>query len=95
MDRLLQVLLALLIGVVFTSAMKCNKMILDKTTIGEAGISNDIMEMGRYFVRTTDSKQAGKLIPTLNGASEIKTRGKTFTAILQPSDLKKVKAYNV
>jgi len=47
MDRLLQVLLALLIGVVFTSAMNCNKMILDKTTIGEAGISNDIMEMGR------------------------------------------------
>jgi len=97
MRRLLPVLLAVLAGVMVTSAMKCNKMILERATIGETGMTNDIMEKGRYLVRTVDKFEPEQLILKLNGASDIKTKSRrSFTAILQPSDLKKVtKQHNI
>ena len=79
---------------VLTSAMTCNKLIMDSTTIGEIGVSNEVMEMGRYMVRTTQrvkSDEVQSLMMTLNGASDIESRSRSFTAILQPQHLKKVR----
>jgi len=91
MLQLLQILLLAASSIILTSA--CDKLITDVTTIGETGISNGIMEMGRYIVRTTQrikSDEVQSLITTLSGASDIENRRKSFTAILQPKDLKKV-----
>ena len=88
----LQVLLLAATTAVFTGAMICKKTI---SLVGSTGITNDIMEMGRYTVRTTsrtDSTELQDLISllTLNEASDIQYRHKSFTAVLQPKDLKKV-----
>ena len=91
--RILQILLLAVSSTVLTTALTCDKLIMDTTTIGETGVSNDIMEMGRYMVRMTQrikSDEVQSLMATLNGASDIETRSKSFTAILQPKDLKKV-----
>ena len=83
---------------VFTAAMTCNKMIKDKTSNERMGASNDdILEMGQYLVRTsrrTDSAEVQDLISTLDGASNIKYKHNSFTALLQPKDLKKVMIAN-
>ena len=88
----LQVLLLASTTAVFTGAMICKKTI---SLVESTGITNDIMEMGRYKVRTTsrtDSTELQDLISllTLNEASDIQYRHKSFTAVLQPKDLKKV-----
>jgi len=94
--RMLQLLLLAVSLVGLTSAMtSCDKLIMDSTTIGETGISNDVMEMGRYKVRTTRRRNTNKiqsLMKTLSGASGIRGNmaSRRFSAILQPSDLKKV-----
>ena len=58
------------------------------------GATNYVFEMGRYQVRTTRkiaSDPVRDLMSTLRGASEIvQLRGRSFTAVLQPRDLKKV-----
>ncbi|XP_065893704.1 uncharacterized protein, partial [Dysidea avara] len=93
--RLLQIVLLAVCSMVLTSALTCDKLILDATTIGEIGVSNDIMEMGRYKVSTTKPRNTNKiqaLMATLNGASRIrgKLKSRRFSAILQPTDLKKL-----
>jgi len=75
--------------------MTCEKLIMDVTTTGETGVPNDVMEMGQYKVRTTKKRNTNeiqKLIASLNGARRIrgKLASRRFSAILQPTDLKKV-----
>ena len=51
------------------------------------------MEMGQYRVKTsqrTDSEPVKDLISKLHGATNIQYKHKSFTAVLQPKDLKKV-----
>lgn len=98
--RLLQSLLLAAIAAVLTESMACNKMIPMSTaknsTTAKTGMSNDIMEMGKYKVRTskrTDSDLVKALISKLKGASDMQYRRKSFTAVLQPKDLKKVNNY--
>lgn len=92
--RLLQILLLATTMAVFTAAMTCRKMIWDKDSTGGNAINDDIiMEMGRYMVRTTkaiSSAEVQELINTLDGGSTFQYKHKSFTAILQPRDLKKV-----
>ena len=90
--RLLQLLLLTATTAVFAGAMICKKTI---SLVESTGITNDIMEMGRYTVRTasrTDSTELQDLISllTLDKASDIQYNQKSFTAVLQPKDLKKV-----
>ena len=78
---------------VYTAAITCDKMIWEKSSNENTRTANDIMEMGQYTVRTTrrtDSAEVQDLISTLDGASDIQYRHNSFTAILQPKDLKKV-----
>ena len=79
---------------VYTAAMTCDKMIWEESSNENTRTTNDvIMEMGRYMVRTTrrtDSDEVQDLISTLDGASDIQYKHNSFTAILQPKDLKKV-----
>ena len=84
-------------AVVFTASMACDKMILnveDNSATVSSGVANNVvMEMGRYMVRTTqrtDSAPVKDLVSKLRGASNIQYRHKSFTAVLQPKDLKKV-----
>ena len=81
---------------VYTAAMTCDKMIWEKSSNENTRTANDIMEMGQYTVRTTrrtDSAQVQDFISTLDGASDIQYKHNSFTAILQPKDLKKVCSY--
>ena len=93
MNFSLQLLLLLVANTaVYTAAMTCKK---DKNSIG---VTDGVMEMGQYIVRTTqrtDSDEVKSLISTLDGASDIQYRRKSFTAFLQPRDLKKVAGYVV
>jgi len=89
MMRVLPVLLTVLAGVMVTSAMKCSKIILEGTTTGEAR-TKDVMEKGRYLVETIELLNPKLLVSVLSEASDIKINNGSFTAILQPSDLKKV-----
>ena len=79
-----------------TVAVTCDKLIVDSGPVGNIGLigaSNEIMEMGRYEVRTfarTNSAEVQNLIAELNGARDIQYTVAWFTAILQPKDLKKV-----
>ena len=78
---------------VYTAAMTCDKMIWEKSSNENTRAANDIMEMGQYTVSTTrrtDSAEVQDLISTLDGASDIQYKQNSFTAILQPKDLKKV-----
>ena len=78
---------------VYTAAMTCDKMIWEKSSNENTRAANDIMEMGKYTVMTTrrtDSAEVQDLISTLDGASDIQYEHNSFTAILQPKDLKKV-----
>ena len=91
--RLLQLLLLTTTATVFTAAMICKKMIPDDSSDVNNGITNDIMEMGRYTVvtnRKVDSTIIKHLISKLDGLRDIQYRDSTFTAILLPRHLKKV-----
>ena len=90
---LLQFLLLLLTAAIFTSAEICKKLILSNGSTGNVGASMDIMETGRYTVRTsqrTDSQVVQDLVDELDGARDISYQLMRFTAILEPKDLKKV-----
>ena len=87
--------LLLLIGTtaVFTAAATCKNIISDTSSNGNTGATTHILETGQYMVRTTmrtDSAEVQDLISKLNGASDIQYKQHSFTAILQPKDLKKV-----
>ena len=88
---LLQALVLVMTAVAFTASLKCDKMILSAK---ENPATNDaVLEMGRYMVRTTQRTHSGlvkDLVSRLHGANDIEYRGKSFTAVLQPRDLKKV-----
>ena len=96
--RLLQVLVLVMTAVVFTASMKCNKLILmsdmENTAPLDNGATNGVvLETGQYTVRTTKrtkSASVNNLISKLHGASDIEYKHKSFTAVLQPRDLKKV-----
>ena len=95
-SRLLQTFLLVMISTKFlASAMVCDKLI-NTGAAGNAGTSNEILETGRYEVRTTartNSTEVQNLIAELDGASDIQYSIAWFTAILQPKDLKKVSSY--
>ena len=80
MNFSLQLLLLLVASTaVYTAATICKK--------------DGVMEMGQYSVTTnqsTDSVEVKNLILTLDGVNNIRYKCKSFTAFLQPSDLKKV-----
>ena len=87
--------LLLLIGTtaVLTASSTCKNIISDTSSNGNTGATTDILETGQYMVRTTmrtDSAEVQDLISKLNGASDIQYKKHSFTAILQPKDLKKV-----
>lgn len=93
---LLQILFLVTVTTKFlTVAMTCDKLI-DSSPVGNIGMigaPKEIMETGRYEVRTfarTNSAEVRNLIAELNGASDIQYTVAWFTAILQPKDLKKV-----
>lgn len=92
--KFLQLLLVIAANaVVFTAAMTCDKMIWNKHQTRGTGVTDVVMEMGQYKIRTTKKTRSTKiqdLIKTLDGASNFQNRSKSFTAVLQPSDLKKV-----
>ena len=93
MNFSLQLFLLLVTSAVFTAAMPCNKMILEKSSNKNMAATNDVMEMGQHIVRTTrrtDSVEIQELISTLDGASDVQYKYNSFTAVLQPKDLKKV-----
>ena len=76
----------------YTAAMTCDKMIWEKSSNENTRTANDILEMGQYTIRTTrrtDSAEVQDLISTLDGASDIQYKHNSFTAILQPKDLKR------
>lgn len=92
---ILQVALLIAISTKFlASAMICSKLIESNSTGNTStGASKEIMEMGRYEVRTTartNSAEVRSLIAELDGANDIQYNVAWFTAILQPKDLKKV-----
>ena len=93
MKLALQLLLLISITAALTAAMTCKSMIVDTCSNGNMGATNDIFETGQYQVKTTmrtDSAEVKDLISKLNGASDIQYKRHSFTAILQPKDLKKV-----
>lgn len=94
MNFSLTLLLLVSTTAVFTAAINCRKMIRDQEgSIETMKATNDIMEKGQYMVRTiwrTDSAELQELISTLDGASDIHYKQNSFTAVLQPKDLKKV-----
>ena len=91
---MLQALVLVMTTVVFTASLKCDKLIMIAEDGSRTRVTNDVvLEMGRYRVRTTQktsSDPVKDLVSRLRGASDIKYRGKTLTAVLQPRDLKKV-----
>ena len=96
--RLLQAIVFAMTAVVFTASITCDKMIMPSAEKSTTGGSNPILEMGRYMVRTTqrtDTAPVKDLMSNLDGASDIKYKHKSFTAVLQPKDLKKVHMYNI
>ena len=92
--RFLQILVLAVTAVVFTASMTCDKMILsDSQSAVNNRAANDVFETGRYKVKTTRrtaSDPVQDLMSRLRGASEIQLRGRSFTAVLQSRDLKKV-----
>ena len=89
----LQLLLLIGTTAVLTAAVTCKNIISDTSSNGNTGATTDILETGQYMVRTTmrtDSAEVQDLISKLNGASDIQYKQHSFTAILQPKDLKKV-----
>ena len=89
----LQLLLLMGTTAVLTAAMTCKNFIWHTSSNGNTGATADIMETGQYMVKTTmrtDSAEVQDLISKLNGASDIQYNQHSFTAILQPKDLKKV-----
>ena len=89
----LQLLLLIGTTTVLTAAMTCKNIIWDTSSNGNTGATTNILQTGQYTVRTTmrtDSSEVQDLISKLNGASDIQYKRHSFTAILQPKDLKKV-----
>ena len=93
MKLALQLLLLMGTIAVLTAAVTCKNLISDTSSNGNTGATTDILETGQYMVRTnmrTDSEEVQDLISKLDGASDIQYKQHSFTAILQPKDLKKV-----
>ena len=94
MSFTLHLLLLVTTTAVLTAAMTCKNMVWDASSnVGNMALTDDVMETGRYMVRTTkktNSTEVKDLISKLNGASEIQYKQKSFTAVLQPKDIKKV-----
>lgn len=93
---LLQFLL-LLTAAILTSATSCRKLIEGDGPTGNVGASRDIMETGRYTIRTslkTDSPSVQALVHELDGARDIDYHLMWFSAVLEPRDLKKVAICN-
>ena len=79
----------LLLVATTVAALPCKKMIWKDST----GVTNDVMETGLYTVKTTrrtGSAEVQDLISRLDGATNIQYKHNSFTAVLQPKDLKKV-----
>ena len=93
MKFVLKLLLLMGTTAVLTGAITCKNIISDTSSNANTGATTDILETGQYMVKTTmrtDSAEVQDLMSQLNGASDIQYKQHSFTAILQPKDLKKV-----
>jgi len=93
--QLRKILLVAVTMVMISSAMKCDKLIPNSSSVGNNGamLTQTVLETGRYVVTTTRNVRSNKvqsLIERLNGASNIQYSDQSFTATLVPKDLKKV-----
>ena len=89
--HLQKILLVMVATAMVTSAIICDKLIDDNASLGNT--RDKIMDAGRYMVNTTGStksQQVQLLIDRLNGARDIRYTDDSFTAVLEPKDLKKV-----
>ena len=93
-------LLQLLLLTTVTKISNGRSICKSKTALAESGgLTYDVMEMGRYMVRTimrTDSVEVQLLITSLaldEATGDIQYKSKSFIAVLQPKDLKKVCIY--
>ena len=89
--HLLKVLFVAVTTVMVTSAMMCDKLIDESGSVRNTGA--EIMDTGRYMVNTTvntKSQQVQSLIEILDGARDIQYTERSFTATLEPKDIKKV-----
>jgi len=77
--------------IMVTSGMTCEKLVDDNDLVGNTGAV--IMDTGRYMINTTGntrSQQVQELVEKLYGARDIQYMEESFTAVLEPKDLKKV-----
>jgi len=91
--HLKKILLVVATTAMVTSAMTCEKLVDESGSSGNTGAA-EIMDTGRYMINTTGntrSQQVQSLIDRLNGARDIQYMKNSFTAILEPKDLKKVR----
>ena len=89
--HLQKILLVAVTTAMVASAMTCDKLIDESGSVGNTGAK--IMDTGRYMVNTTvntKSQQVQSLIEILDGARHIQYTERSFTATLEPKDLKKV-----
>ncbi|XP_065895289.1 uncharacterized protein [Dysidea avara] len=89
--HLQKILLVMVATAMVTSAIICDKLIDDNASLGNT--RDKIMDAGRYMVNTTGStksQQVQLLIDRLNGARDIRYTDDSFTAVLEPKDLKKL-----
>jgi len=83
--QLQKIFLVAVATIMVTSAMTCEKLVEDNEAV--------IMDTGRYMINTTGntrSQQVQELVDMLYGARDIQYREESFTAVLEPKDLKKV-----
>jgi len=90
--HLQKIFLVAVATIMVTSAMTCEKLVEDN--IDSVGNTEAvIMDTGRYMINTTGntrSQQVQELVEKLYGARDIQYREESFTAVLEPKDLKKV-----
>ena len=86
----LQLLLLIGTTAVLTAAMTCKNIIWDTSSNGNTGATTDILETGQYMVKTTMRTDSAEVQDLISRASDIQYKQHSFTAILQPKDLKKV-----
>ena len=94
-------LLKLLLLITATTISTGRSICKTKTSLAKSGsiLTYDVMEMGRYMVRTTmrtNSMKVQHLIASLalnKVTGDIQYKSKSFTAVLQPKSLKKVRMY--
>ena len=92
-NHLQKILLVAVTAAMVTSVMTCDKLIDDSNSVGNTYTGVKIMDTGVYMVNTTHntkSQQVQYLIEILDGARDIEYMEESFTAILEPKDLKKV-----